>query len=79
VIEDLDGIAPIIPDTPAPETPDDLDETQLKVWTFLQERRSVDQLARELALSIGELSRVLMALEIKSVIRRLPGNVYERQ
>jgi DNA processing protein len=78
VIEDLDGIAPIVSEAPAPATPEDLDETQMKIWNYLQERRSVDQIAREFSLGIAELSRILMALEIKGVIRRLPGNVYER-
>ena len=37
------------------------------------------QLAREAGLTVGELSRVLMQLELKRLIRRLPGNSYERR
>jgi len=30
-------------------------------------------------ISISEISRLLMSLEIKKIVRRLPGNQYERR
>ena len=38
-----------------------------------------DELVRELSLSSGDLARTLMQLELKKVVRRLPGNFYERR
>ena len=35
--------------------------------------------ARESGFSVSDLSRVLMQLEMKRVVRRLPGNFYERR
>jgi len=80
IIEDLDGIAPIIPEkaNAGSMPPDDLDEGQRGIWDYLEEPRSVDHIAQKFSLSIAQLSRVLMVLELKKVIRRLPGNVYER-
>jgi DNA processing protein len=34
---------------------------------------------RELGVSAGDLARALMQLELKKVVRRLPGNFYERR
>jgi hypothetical protein len=36
-------------------------------------------LTRTLGVSAGELSKVLLMLEMKKLIRRNPGNVYERR
>ncbi len=60
------------------QMPTGLDDLQQKIWTALAERRMVDDLTVELALPIHELTRQLMTLELKKVIRRLPGNWYER-
>ena len=49
-------------------TPDD-DPLRQAVWSFadLSDSRPV-----------GELSRMLMQLELKKLVRRLPGNFFER-
>ena len=60
---------------PAPE----LDPLQQKVFDLLASRRHGDELARESELGVSELSRVLMRLEMMRLIRRLPGNFYERR
>ena len=60
------------------QPPADLDDLQLKIWDFLNETRNVDDIARRVELSVGTLSGLLMNLELKRVIRRLPGNLYER-
>ncbi|HEV3204540.1 MAG TPA: hypothetical protein VGY77_09160 [Gemmataceae bacterium] len=35
-------------------------------------------MARQLQVNIPDLSQALMYLEMKKIIRRLPGNLYER-
>jgi predicted Rossmann fold nucleotide-binding protein DprA/Smf involved in DNA uptake len=55
------------------------DETQRRVWEFLEGgSRAVDELARHLGMAVGQLSGVLLGLEMKKFVRRLPGNRYER-
>jgi DNA processing protein len=88
ILEDLAGVAPPVEPAaaspaPAPKPsgpPAGLDDEQRRVWDALGDRpRFADDLTRELGLSVGDLSRVLMGLEMKRVIRRLPGNQYERR
>jgi DNA processing protein len=93
ILEDLLGIAPLVagPATsaaasPAPRIaspprpePVGLDETQHRLWESLAGgAQHVDELTRSLALPVAELSRSLMHLEMKRVVRRLPGNRFER-
>jgi DNA processing protein len=79
IIEELDGIAPIVPLPPA-EAPTGLDQLQSGVWQFLADQpRHVDDIARHLSVPIPELTRTLMALEMKKIVRRMPGNMYERR
>lgn len=72
-----EAVPPPVPQVavPLPE----LDPTQRRVFDALASRQQVDDLARELGLPMGELSNTLMRLEMKKVIRRLPGNFYERR
>jgi DNA processing protein len=94
ILEDLRGIAPSdpppakqsrVPSTehPAPPPPagppPNLDPLQQKVWDALAAPRHADELSRELGVPAGELAGVLMKLEIKRAVRRLPGNQYERR
>jgi len=90
VIDDLNGIAPLtgadgpFPDEAAPSVaepkapPPNLDSVQQAIWDGLDEPRSVDDLCRLVGKPIAELTGVLMTLELKRVVRRLPGNFYER-
>lgn len=56
-----------------------LDEVEQKIWDLLEaEPRSGDELARELGIGVGQLSTVLLKLEMKRGVKRLPGNRYER-
>ena len=91
VLDDLAGIAPITtpatrfdepaespkPAAPAPPPPN-LDPLQQSIWDCLNEPRTVDDLCRQVQQPIAHLSGVLMTLELKKCVRRLPGNVYER-
>lgn len=56
-----------------------LDAVQQRVYDALGAKRHADELVRELGMPAGELSRTLMQLELKKVVRRLPGNFYERR
>jgi DNA processing protein len=82
ILEDLQALPTLdrVVTEPAapPGPPPNLDETQRRIWDALEERRTVDELSRQMQLSTGELSRHLMTLELKKLIRRLPGNWYER-
>lgn len=90
LLEDLNGIPVIkafesadreIPSrsSPLPVRPDNLDPSLARIWDFLDEAKPVDAISRALQLSIAELSRMLMTLELQKQVRRLPGNVYERR
>jgi DNA processing protein len=89
VLEELNGLAgPMAPrepaaaagPSPAPTpTPPQLDATQQRVWEFLAgEPRYLDDMVQALGLGVPQLSAVLLMLEMKKVVRRLPGNRYER-
>ena len=56
-----------------------LDGVQQQIWDALTGAKHADELARTIGLPIGDLNRNLMQLELKKVIRRLPGNQYERR
>jgi DNA processing protein len=56
-----------------------LDPAQQRVYDALAAKRHADELVRELAISAGDLARTLMQLELKKIVRRLPGNFYERR
>lgn len=79
ILEDLQELPGLLPSTAAPaEMPANLDEPQQKIWLALADRRLVEDLVVELSLPITELTRHLMTLELKKIVRRLPGNWYER-
>ncbi len=82
VLEDLEGIAPLLEKTPAlPETsvaPPGLDDLERAIWEFLGEPRTVDDICVHTEKPMASLSGVLMKLEMKRALRRLPGNIYER-
>jgi len=64
---------------PEPPQLPPLDSSQQRLFDALASRRHADELARELGVPVGELSRTLMQLELKKLVRRLPGNFYERR
>jgi DNA processing protein len=79
IVEELDGVSSAVSPAAAPAPPD-LDATQQRIWDFLREQpRHIDDMSRQLGLAIAELTRTLMLLEMKKVVRRLPGNLYERR
>ena len=88
ILEELHGVsemamraktaaAPAVQAAPIP--PPDLDPVQRKVWDFLGGQvRTLDEMAQQLGTAVQQLSTTLMMLEMKKVVRRLPGNRYER-
>jgi DNA processing protein len=78
ILEELDGVR-----SPKARTADSaapaLTEMERRIWEFLAEQpRPVDLIARHVERAIPELTGTLMMLEMKKIIRRLPGNLYER-
>lgn len=84
VLEDLQALPGLLqaetpPGAPAVAAPPpELDPVEQQVWHYLEERRTADELTRHLQLPSGEVTRRLMRLELRRVVRRLPGNWYER-
>ncbi len=80
ILEDLQELPSLVEERIQVQStaPVDLDQSQRKIWDALAERRNVEELTEQLAVPISELARQLMTLELKKVVRRLPGNSYER-
>jgi DNA processing protein len=80
VLEDLQALPSLFGAAPPPaaDQPAGLDEVQQRVWQYLDEKRTADEITRHLQLPSGEVTRQLMTLELRKVVRRLPGNWYER-
>jgi DNA processing protein len=64
--------------TPVVAVPPGLQEPERQIWDFLAEPRTVDELAQKLARPMAELTGILFGLEMRKIVRRLPGNVYQR-
>jgi DNA processing protein len=81
VIEELEGVrAPVATAAPPAAPPPELDEVQRRLWDFLAEgARHLDQMAQGLALPVPQLTGALLTMEMKRLVRRLPGNRYERR
>jgi DNA processing protein len=89
VLEELRGVsaqsqiaratAATAPPPPPKAPPPQLDETQQRLWDFLAAGpRSVDDMAQQLGLPAARLTTTLTLLEMKKVVKRLPGNRFER-
>jgi DNA processing protein len=81
ILEDMQELPSLVETTSVSAEspmPIGLDAIQQQIWTALAERRVVEDLTVELALPITDLMRHLMTLELKRIVRRLPGNWYER-
>jgi DNA processing protein len=93
VLEEIDGVSATVlreearakaPASRAPGPalkgpPAGLNEVQLRTWEFLGEGgRHLDEVVQGLGLSVAQVTGVLLMLEVKKVVRRLPGNRYER-
>jgi DNA processing protein len=80
VLEDLRGVAAVVAAEARRQAPPGLDENQQRIWDLLDEgSRHIDDMARHLSIPVADLGGMLMMLEMKKVVRRLPGNHYERR
>ncbi|WP_020470272.1 DNA-processing protein DprA [Zavarzinella formosa] len=95
LLEDLNGLRPPVvpiagrqpslfteappPPPPPPKEAPVLEGTAKLVWELLTEPLHTDEICRRLGKGAAELSGVFLQLEMKKVIRRLPGNMYERR
>jgi DNA processing protein len=78
IIEELDGVTAAVNQEQV-KTPPGLDETQRKIWDHLSEQtRHIDELVRHVGQPVPQVTSALMTLEMKRVIKRLPGNSYQR-
>lgn len=83
ILEEIDGSLrsrPVITEVASPvEPPPVLDDTQRQIWELLaQGSRSIDELVQQMGSTAQQMSGTLMMLEMKRIVRRLPGNRYER-
>jgi DNA processing protein len=77
VAEKKAAAAPAKPPVPSGPPPG-LDENQRRIWESLTEACHLDRLVQRLGLAVPQVSGALMMMEMKKVVRRLPGNRYER-
>ena len=78
ILEELEGVRPTL-EVSGPALPPALDDSQRRIWEFLAgQPKHVDILAQQLGLSVPEITGALFKMEMKKIVRRLPGNQYER-
>lgn len=66
------------PLTAAPQAARPIDPAFDGILQVLREPRSIDELARQLIVPIGDLNKILLQMELKRLVRRLPGGRFER-
>jgi DNA processing protein len=78
IMEELDGVR-VPPKAQRTDLPPNLDETQVRIWQSLQDRpHHMDELVQQLAFAVPEITKALLMMEMKKLVRRLPGNRFER-
>ncbi|MBU1852750.1 MAG: DNA-protecting protein DprA, partial [Candidatus Omnitrophica bacterium] len=56
-----------------------LDKSELLVYNLLSSRpQHIDELSEASSMGVGEISRILLDLEIKKIVRQLPGKNFVR-
>jgi DNA processing protein len=87
ILEELEGVATAIaaeknaePVEEKPATPPPgLDDLQRRLWdSFAAGPRYLDEVVQQLGLGVPQIAGALMMMEMKRLVRRLPGNRYER-
>ncbi len=87
VLEEVHGVSAMVQKEaaagdslpPPVVAPPGLDGSQQRLWEALGEGPlHLDQLVQRLGMAVPEASGALLMLEMKKVVRRLPGNRYER-
>lgn len=77
VLEELEGVSAVVQvDSPKPAP--QLDAGEKRIWDFISGGpRHLDEMVQQLGFSVSQVSGMLMLLEMKKMVRRLPGNRYE--
>ena len=89
ILEELHGVSAMAvaekkaasapaPPPPPSGPPPGLDDNQRRIWESLTEACHLDQLVQRLGLAVPQVSGALTTMEMKKIVRRLPGNRYER-
>jgi DNA processing protein len=63
------------------KAPSDLNDHERKIWSLLTQDSAIhiDELIEQSKLSVGEVSTALLGLEMREIIRALPGKSYARK
>jgi DNA processing protein len=78
IVEELEGVSSPVPAAASP--PPQMDDGQRRLWEFLADGpRHLDEMAQRLTMPVPQLTGTLLAMEMKKLVRRLPGNRYERR
>jgi DNA processing protein len=85
ILEEIHGVSELAPpeESKAPPSspgpPPGLEEGERRVWDFLADGpHHLDEIVQNLKLSVPQATTTLVRLEMKKIVRRLPGNRYER-
>ncbi len=79
ILEELEGIAAASAPRAAESLPE-MDPVERRIWEFLQDRpRQLDEMVQQLGVAVPQIAGVLLTMEMKKLVRRLPGNQYERR
>jgi DNA processing protein len=79
ILEELEGIAAATAPKAVEPLPE-MDGVERRIWDFVQGRpRHLDEMVQQLGLAVPQISGVLLTMEMKRLVRRLPGNQYERR
>jgi DNA processing protein len=86
ILEELHGVSVMVQreaaatsPAAAASPPPGLDSTQQRIWDALADGpRHLDELVQKLGLGVPEVAGALMMLEMKKIVRRLPGSRFER-
>jgi len=55
-----------------------MSDVEGRLWDLLDEPKQADTLARDSGIGAAELGVILIKMQMKKLILRLPGNKYER-
>jgi DNA processing protein len=89
LLEDLQGLSPPPANPPTAPTlverpplalpPPEMSESHRQIWDALDRALSIDELSRLLPIATSDLLIHIMQMELKRLVRRLPGNRIERR
>jgi DNA processing protein len=79
ILEELEGVKPAKAAKQVAAQEPKLDGVHKQIWDLLAGKpRHIDDLVESLQLPLQQIAGTLVLLEMKHVLKRLPGNLYER-